>query len=114
MDLYRLSGRPEQQQDLLPLNLDYVFENCISLIEWPSRLGDRIPADRLDVRIGIVSEAESEQEQQQQQPFNDADDNTDAAEDRPRRMILEAHGTDWKERLRALRDEGYLDDLLID
>lgn len=35
MDLYRLSeGKPE---DLEPLNLDFVFKECISLIEWPSR-----------------------------------------------------------------------------
>lgn len=35
MDLYRLSeGKPE---DLEPLNLEFVFKECISLIEWPSR-----------------------------------------------------------------------------
>jgi len=105
MDLYRLSGRPDKR-DLLPLNLDFVFENCISLIEWPSRLGDLIPSERLDIQINIFPEDE-------QQSNDDTGDATEV-EDRPRRMILEPRGSDWEERIRMLRDEGYLDDLAID
>jgi tRNA A37 threonylcarbamoyladenosine biosynthesis protein TsaE len=107
MDLYRLSDRPEEQ-DLLPLNLDYVFENCVSLIEWPSRIGaDRIPSERLDVQINImqlpVTDDESDGNDEQ---------NNESSEDRPRLMLLKPRGTDWENILRELRDEGYLDDLL--
>lgn len=31
-----------------------------------------------------------------------------------RRVILEAHGDIWTERLQRLVDEGYVDDLLLD
>jgi len=34
MDLYRLSGKPE---DLLPLNMDYVFANCKILHSLPKK-----------------------------------------------------------------------------
>ena len=94
IDLYRLSGRPEE---LLPLNLDYVFRHCIALIEWPTRLGDRIPPERLEVFITIPSDYDDLQ-----------------YEDRLRHMILRPFGLVWQDRLQTLLDEGYVDDLLTE
>lgn len=91
MDLYRLSGLPD---DFQPLNLNFVFSNCIALIEWPSRLGDLLPQDRLDINIRILNKE------------------TDVDEDRPRRMVIEPHGVKWTDRIQLMRDEGLLDDLM--
>jgi tRNA A37 threonylcarbamoyladenosine biosynthesis protein TsaE len=93
LDLYRLSG---SGQELLPLDLDNVFRNCISLIEWPSRLTEK-PDNRLDVTLTIEPGAEM-----------------DDLESRSRIMKLEPFGERWLERLRFLEKEGYLDDLLIE
>ena len=99
MDLYRLSGA---SKDLLALDLDHVFSRCVSLIEWPSRLGDMIPSERLDIRITIP-----------QQPVNDKEDEALLhQEDYPRSMWLQPQGHAWVERIRTLLSEGYIDDLL--
>jgi tRNA A37 threonylcarbamoyladenosine biosynthesis protein TsaE len=108
MDLYRLSSRPE---DLLPLNLDHAFRNCVSLIEWPVRLLPvdsesqtvGAPKNRLDVEIRIE---------------NDICDNhdvklVDGDQQRPRQVTLQPWGNEWEERLEKLRLEGYLDDMLL-
>lgn len=92
MDLYRLSGQP---QDLEPLNLPHVFESHICLIEWPSRLGQLLPENRLDVLLRIEN------------------DNEDHDEDKPRLMSLEPHGRVWRDRIQELVQEGYIDDLLV-
>lgn len=46
-DLYRLAT-PE---DLLELGLDDAFENALTLIEWPDRLGDLLPLDALHIEL---------------------------------------------------------------
>ena len=46
-DLYRL-GKPEEADEL---GLDAALATGIALIEWPERLGDRAPPDRLVVRL---------------------------------------------------------------
>jgi tRNA A37 threonylcarbamoyladenosine biosynthesis protein TsaE len=94
MDLYRLSGHIN---DLLALDLDYVFSNCISLIEWPSRLGEALPSDRLEIHITIPD--------QQVLPEQ---------EDCPRQMLLQPFGNAWYERLNHLISEGYVDDLIVE
>lgn len=96
MDLYRLSGK---EKDLQALDLDHVFANCISLIEWPSRLGDETPSDRLDIRITIPK------------PTSDGNEGGD---DSPRSMLLRPHGTAWIQRIQNLLDEGCIDDMLDD
>ena len=93
MDLYRLRG----EEDLGPLNMDHVLKNCISLIEWPSRLGNRVPETRLDVTFSIREDSNNE---------NDGDHKT-------RIIKLQAHGVQWERRLNYLVQEGYIDDLLI-
>lgn len=107
MDLYRLSGRP---QDLMPLNLDHVFSNCVALIEWPERMGDRIPETRLEISMRMSSDTTSSRS-------NDGDDDSNddlETEDKVRTMTLQPYGAVWEERLQRLLADGYVDDLLAD
>ncbi len=46
-DLYRLSGTNETDE----LGLDEDLAMTIALVEWPDRLGTRLPRDRLVVRL---------------------------------------------------------------
>ena len=94
MDLYRLSG--EDQGDFGPLNLDYVFKNCISLIEWPSRLGKLIPSQRLHINFRIDPKS---------------DDNND---ENTIFLTLTPYGEKWEKHLEKIQDDGYLDDLIIE
>uniref|UniRef100_A0A7S2XNM5 tRNA threonylcarbamoyladenosine biosynthesis protein TsaE n=1 Tax=Attheya septentrionalis TaxID=420275 RepID=A0A7S2XNM5_9STRA len=92
MDLYRLSG----DKDLEPLNMNYVLSNCLSLIEWPSRLGSLTPTVRLDATFKI-------------EDLNPNDD----FESKRRYLTLDAHGGIWEERLKLLVSEGFIDDFII-
>ncbi|MGD9784745.1 MAG: tRNA (adenosine(37)-N6)-threonylcarbamoyltransferase complex ATPase subunit type 1 TsaE [Hyphomicrobiaceae bacterium] len=47
LDLYRLSSSEELDE----LGLDAQLANGIALIEWPQNAGDRLPADRIVIRI---------------------------------------------------------------
>jgi tRNA threonylcarbamoyladenosine biosynthesis protein TsaE len=47
VDLYRLE-RPEEVEEL---GLEEAAREAITLIEWPERLGQRVPADRLEVQL---------------------------------------------------------------
>jgi tRNA threonylcarbamoyladenosine biosynthesis protein TsaE len=52
MDLYRLG-----YDDLEELGLeDYLYGNGICVIEWPDRLEDLMPANRLHISLKIKSE----------------------------------------------------------
>ena len=97
MDLYRLKG----QEDLGPLNIDHVLMHCISLIEWPSRLGNMVPQTRLDVTFSFKEELVVD---------GDGDEGNDAL---TRILKLEPHGLQWEQRLDFLVQEGLLDDLLL-
>lgn len=90
MDLYRL-----EPNRLHSLNLDFVFKECISLIEWPSRLGDMVPFERLEIDFRIDAER-----------FQD--------EENTRYLTLKPHGERWVEHLKKLMDDGCLDDLIIE
>ena len=97
MDLYRLSGRPE---DFAPLNLDVVFRDSISLVEWPVRLSNvSIPTDHLlEVDIRLLS--------------TELDDRD--SENLPRRLVLSyPEGSSWAAVLDQIRQEGLLDDMLM-
>ncbi len=50
VDLYRLE-RPEEVEEL---GLEEAAGEAITVIEWPERLGARVPADRLEVRLGYA------------------------------------------------------------
>jgi tRNA threonylcarbamoyladenosine biosynthesis protein TsaE len=46
-DLYRLEG----ESDLYELGIEDAFDEGITLIEWPDRLGRLTPSDRLEIEI---------------------------------------------------------------
>ena len=51
-DLYRLESAGEADE----LGLDEALEDGAALIEWPQRLGGRLPPDRLDIEIAFDAE----------------------------------------------------------
>jgi tRNA threonylcarbamoyladenosine biosynthesis protein TsaE len=56
-DLYRL----ERPEDAIELGIDEAFADGISLIEWPERLGDLLPACRLEVRLAFRADGRTAQ-----------------------------------------------------
>jgi tRNA threonylcarbamoyladenosine biosynthesis protein TsaE len=48
-DLYRLTSPDEAYE----IGLDEALDDGAAVIEWPERLDGRLPADRLDVEIGL-------------------------------------------------------------
>ncbi len=74
VDLYRLE-RPEEVEEL---GLEEAAREAITLIEWPDRLGQRMPADRLEVQLS----------------YGQAPDT--------RSVVLAGYGS-WPERLSAIR-----------
>ena len=48
-DLYRL----ERSSDAVELGIDEAFATAISLVEWPERLDNLLPPDRLEVKLDI-------------------------------------------------------------
>ena len=51
-DLYRLTNATEAFE----IGLDEALENGAAVIEWPERLGDQRPRDRLDIVLGVEGE----------------------------------------------------------
>jgi tRNA threonylcarbamoyladenosine biosynthesis protein TsaE len=51
-DLYRL----ESPDDVLELGLDEALETGIAVVEWPERLPDWAPADRIELRLAVDGE----------------------------------------------------------
>ncbi len=49
-DLYRI----EAVEEVYELGIEDAFEEGVSLIEWPDRLGGLLPADRLDIAFEIL------------------------------------------------------------
>jgi len=94
MDLYRLSGKSAQNFE--PLGLARVFSDCISLIEWPSRLKafpELLPKEekllQIDLRI------------------------LDPVSDERVMSLVSSTESSWTKRLQYLVDEGMVDDLLL-
>jgi tRNA threonylcarbamoyladenosine biosynthesis protein TsaE len=54
-DLYRLSD-PEEAYEI---GLDEALEDGAAVVEWPERLGGRLPPDRLDVELRLADEGRS-------------------------------------------------------
>jgi tRNA threonylcarbamoyladenosine biosynthesis protein TsaE len=54
-DLYRL----ERSDEAFEIGLDEALEEGAAVIEWPERLGGRLPQDRLDIEIAISGEGRS-------------------------------------------------------
>jgi len=55
IDLYRVKARSEIRE----LGLDEALERGALLIEWPDRMGDLLPADRLDIVFEGVEDDET-------------------------------------------------------
>jgi len=94
MDLYRLSGK--SPRDFSPLDLGYVFSNCISLIEWPSRLQafpELLPPEETLLKINIRI--------------------PDPTSDERVMSLVSSSESSWSVRLKYLIDEGMVDDLLL-
>jgi tRNA threonylcarbamoyladenosine biosynthesis protein TsaE len=51
-DLYRLSNPDEAYE----IGLDEALDDGAAVIEWPERLADRLPADRLAVEIALAED----------------------------------------------------------
>jgi tRNA threonylcarbamoyladenosine biosynthesis protein TsaE len=51
-DLYRLENADEAYE----IGLDEALDDGAAVIEWPERLGGRLPPDRLDVEIGFAED----------------------------------------------------------
>jgi tRNA threonylcarbamoyladenosine biosynthesis protein TsaE len=51
-DLYRL----ERADEAFEIGLDEALEEGAAVVEWPERLGGRLPPDRLDIDIAIDGE----------------------------------------------------------
>lgn len=49
-DLYRL----ETPEESFELGIEDAFHDCISIIEWPNRLGPYLPRNRLDIQLSIT------------------------------------------------------------
>lgn len=55
-DLYRLKSPDESFE----LGLEDAFHEAICLLEWPEKLGDLLPARRIDVTFKIINETTRE------------------------------------------------------
>ena len=94
MDLYRLSGK--SPKDFKPLGLARVFQNCISLIEWPSRLRafpELLPPEKALLEIDFCI--------------------PDPVLDERVISLLSSAESSWTTRLQHLIDEGMVNDLLL-
>ena len=73
-DLYRITTPNEAYE----LGIEEAFVEGVSLIEWPENLGPLLPAERLDIFLGLPPDA--------------------GFDDTRRQARIEAHG-DWRARL---------------
>ena len=104
MDLYRL--QEDANQEYFMLNLDHVFQNCVSLIEWPERLPKHlVPEERLEISIesGSLEVGGG---------TNDDDDDMESTQ-QLRILTLTPFGRTWQRRVHDMRHMGYVDDLIL-
>ena len=90
MDLWRL---PEGKAAQL-IDLERVFVDCISLVEWPDRLGEALPAEHLAVHLAIKGQEGNDRS------AVDATEELEELEE-PRVATLTAIGASWESRLRS-------------
>ncbi|WP_238934371.1 tRNA (adenosine(37)-N6)-threonylcarbamoyltransferase complex ATPase subunit type 1 TsaE [Maricaulis parjimensis] len=57
-DLYRI----EDPSELEELGLDEAFDTAICLVEWPDRLGEHLPPDRLEIRLETLEGSQTGRE----------------------------------------------------
>lgn len=100
MDLYRLPEHANQQGFLL--NLEHVFKNCISIIEWPERLPvDLVPEERLEISFDFATKLRH--------------DGTPDMKDGEEYRIISFNpiGYLWRRRVYTIRYMGYIEDLIM-
>ena len=51
IDCYRLSGEDDVEESGL---MDYIVADGLTVVEWPDRLGNMVPAERLDIAISLA------------------------------------------------------------
>lgn len=68
------------------------------MIEWPSRLGNLMPKDRLEVIFQL----------------DPAETDDDEKEEKTRYLTLKPHGERWRKRIEEIEKEGYLEDLIVE
>ena len=102
MDLWRL---PEGKVTQL-VDLPTVFRDCVSLIEWPQRLGEAAtPAERLEVHLAISDDGGGSAAARADDGEGDDaydDDEYDEPPPQPRIATLSAVGASWSGRLECL------------
>jgi hypothetical protein len=100
MDLYRLPEHANQQYFML--NLEHVFKNCLSLIEWPERLpAHLVPEERLEISIDFATKVKH-------------DGSVDMKSDEQYRiMSFNPIGYVWRRRVYDIRYMGYIEDLIM-
>jgi len=52
VDLYRI----DNQRDLAELGLDDAFDEALTIIEWPDRLGAALPRDHLTIHLDVIDQ----------------------------------------------------------
>jgi len=55
VDLYRLSYLSELEE----LGLDYLYKNSVTLIEWPERLENKLPARFIEIEFSFIKNKEN-------------------------------------------------------
>jgi tRNA threonylcarbamoyl adenosine modification protein YjeE len=109
MDLWRLEkGKVAELVDL-----PRVFTECVSLIEWPEKLGAVLePVEQLRVHLALrdeapgaapTSEVERAKRSEAEGPAATGEEEEEEAADQPRVATLTALGPQWEERLHVLR-----------
>jgi tRNA threonylcarbamoyladenosine biosynthesis protein TsaE len=108
MDLWRLKAASERSF----ADFDIVFSQHVAIIEWPDRLGTRLPDARLDVRLEYVAAIDAVEPGKDDGDVDDfwrfgGDDGTTGSH-AGRTAALEPHGASWNKRVEQLVESGRL------
>jgi tRNA A37 threonylcarbamoyladenosine biosynthesis protein TsaE len=102
MDLYRLDKA--KSKGFTALNLEDVFRESVSLVEWSSRIPDfMIPSDRIEFKFSFRESAD------ESNPI-DPTRVDDVAE---REAVITPYGLFWECAMQEIVERGYLEDIVI-
>lgn len=96
VDLWRLSADAARTRPLL--DFETVFRRDVCLIEWPDRLGDLIPSERLDVRLSYAADSVDSADSSEDDPWG-----FESANRAGRQVSLTASGEIWASALEDLQ-----------
>lgn len=100
MDLWRLNAGTKRAI----VDFDEVFQKHVSIIEWPDRLQDRLPSERLGVLLEYP-ETDAEVDENDPWGFGSGDPDDMGAAREGRFATLLPVGTHWEERANRIHDE---------